>query len=64
MLSVTSCRTTRLRPAPSASRTQISRSRLMPRASSNPPALTQAMNSTNPTAADRITSGVFAPAIN
>ena len=49
-LSVSSCRTMRPRPAPSAARTAISRRRAAPRARSMLPTLAQAISSTKPTA--------------
>ena len=57
-LSVSSCRTTRVRRAPRASRTAISRRRLDPRASSRFATLAQAMRSTKPTAASSTSSDV------
>ena len=50
-LSVSSCRTMRLRLAPRASRTEISFCRLVPRASSRFPTFAQAMSNTRPTIA-------------
>jgi hypothetical protein len=50
-LSVSSCRTSRLRPAPSAERTTSSRWRAEPRASCRFATLAQAISSTKPTAA-------------
>ena len=49
-LSVSSCRISRPRPAPSAVRTAISRRRAAPRATSSPATFAQAISSTNPTA--------------
>ena len=52
-LSVSSCRTMRPRPAPSAVRTAISRLRTVARASSSEATLTQAMSRTNATAPEQ-----------
>ena len=56
--SVSSCRITRLDPAPSARRMANSRRRAVARASIRLATFTQAMSSTNPTAASSTTSGV------
>src|SRR5581483_9146601 len=56
-LSVSNCRMTRQRPAPSATRTAISRRRTAPRASSRPATLTHATASTQPTAPSSTKSG-------
>ena len=55
-LSVSSCRATRPRPAPSAPRMASSRRRAMPRARSRPVTLAQAISSTSPVAAPTIAS--------
>ena len=55
-LSVSNCRTTRPRPAPSAPRMASSRRRAMPRARSRPATLAQASSSTSPVAAASMAS--------
>ena len=52
-LSVKSCRARRVRLAPTAKRTQISRVRAVPRASRRPATLAQAISNTRPTATKR-----------
>jgi len=57
-LSVSSCRSSRARRAPSASRTAISRCRPLARASSRPATLAHAISSSSATALIRIVSSV------
>ena len=56
-LSVSSCRTKRPRPEPSAERTAVSRCRASPRASRSPARFAQVISSTSPTMLTKTSSG-------